>query len=181
MSQPIPTSYNQIIAHTIEQALALSANAKNENAIAGFCQLQGPTGGGKSSSLYRSPDGKIPASLEFIKSKGLQAILVTHRWNILHDIYESATSAKDSSGNPLLVSILYAQDETVVSAVSQRALPHEQGVQKSDLPDPYKAIEEIHGLGVFRSNADKEAFVRACHNVSAIARNVEYKKKPDYP
>lgn len=39
MSQPIPTSYNQIIAHTIEQALALSANAKNENAIAGFCQL----------------------------------------------------------------------------------------------------------------------------------------------
>lgn len=79
MSQLIPTSYNQIIAHTIEQALALSVNAKNENAIAGFCQLQGPTGGGKSSSLYRSPDGKIPASLEFIKSKGLQAILVTHR------------------------------------------------------------------------------------------------------
>lgn len=39
MSQPIPTSYNQIIAHTIEQALALSVNAKNENAIAGFCQL----------------------------------------------------------------------------------------------------------------------------------------------
>jgi len=40
MSQPIPTSYNQIVAHTIEQALALSVNAKNENAIAGFCQLQ---------------------------------------------------------------------------------------------------------------------------------------------
>ncbi|WP_253821878.1 hypothetical protein [Vibrio cyclitrophicus] len=180
MSQPIPTSYNQIIAHTIEQALALSVNAKNENAIAGFCQLQGPTGGGKSSSLYRSPEGRIPASLEFIKSKGLQAILVTHRWNILHDIYESATSEKDSSGNPLLVSILYAQDETVVSAVSQRALPHEQGIQKSDLPDPYKAIEDIHGLGAFRSNADKDALVRACHNVSAIARNVEYKKKnPD--
>lgn len=180
MSQPILNSYNQIIAHTIEQALALSVNAKIENVIAGFCRLQGPTGGGKSSSLYRSPDGKIPASLEFIKSKGLQAILVTHRWNILHDIYESATSAKDSSGNPLLVSILYAQDETVVSAVSQRALPHEQGVQKSDLPDTYKAIEDIHGLGVFRSNADKEALVRACHNVAAIARNVEYKKKnPD--
>src|SRR5690606_14055975 len=47
-------------------------------------------------------------------------------------------------------------------------------------PDPYKAIEDIHGLGVFRSNADKEALVRACHNVAAIARNVEYKKKnPD--
>ena len=43
MSQPIPTSYNQIIAHTIEQALALSVNAKNENAIAGFCQLQTAT------------------------------------------------------------------------------------------------------------------------------------------
>ena len=32
--QPIPTSYNQIIEHTIEQALALSVNAKNEKAIA---------------------------------------------------------------------------------------------------------------------------------------------------
>ena len=106
MSQPIP-SYNEIIAHTIEQALCLSANTRNENAIAGFCQLQGPTGGGKSSSLYRSPDGKIPPSLEYVKSKGLQAIFVTHRWNILQEIYRSATNKENSSGNPLLVSILY--------------------------------------------------------------------------
>ena len=96
MSQPIP-SYNEIIAHTIEQALCLSANTRNENAIAGFCQLQGPTGGGKSSSLYRSPDGKIPPSLEYVKSKGLQAIFVTHRWNILQEIYRSATNKENSS------------------------------------------------------------------------------------
>lgn len=180
MSQPTPTSYNEIIAHTIEQALSLSKNTKSDHTIAGFCQLQGPTGGGKSSSLYRSPDGNIPASLEYIKSKGLQAILVTHRWNILHDIYESATSAKDTSGNPFRVSILYAQDETIVSAVSQQALPHEKNVQKFDLPDPFQAIEHISLLGVFRSNVDKDALIRACHNVTAIARNVEYKKKnPD--
>ena len=179
MSQ-LPTSYNQIIAHTIEEALSLSVNSKSENAIAGFCQLQGPTGGGKSSSLFRSPDGKIPSSLEFIKSKGLQAILVTHRWNILHDIYESTTSAKDCSGNPLLACIIYAQDETVVSAVYPRALPHEKGVQKSALPDPFQAIDDISKLGVFRTSADKDTLIRACHNVTAIARNVEYKKKtPD--
>lgn len=151
MSQPRPTSYNEIIAHTITEALSLSINSKGKNEIAGFCQLQGPTGGGKSSSLYRSPDGTIPSSLEFIKSKGLQSILVTHRWNILHDIYESTTTARDSSGNPLLVSILYAQDETVVSAVCQRALPHEKGVQKFDLPDPFQAIDDISKLGVFRT------------------------------
>jgi hypothetical protein len=62
MSQPRPTSYNEIIAHTITEALSLSINSKGKNEIAGFCQLQGPTGGGKSSSLYRSPDGTIPSS-----------------------------------------------------------------------------------------------------------------------
>ena len=180
MNQSMPTSYNEIIAHTIEQALSLSINATDENSVAGFCQLQGPTGTGKSSSLYRSPDGKIPASLEFIKSKGLQAIMVTHRWNILHDIYANAANAKDSSGNPLRVSIIYAQDDTVISAVSQRALPHEQGMQQSDLPDPFQAIDDIARLGVFRTSDKQEALVRACHNVAIIARNTEYKKKnPD--
>ncbi len=176
MSQPIP-SYNEIIAHTIEQALCLSANTRNENAIAGFCQLQGPTGGGKSSSLYRSPDGKIPPSLEYVKSKGLQAIFVTHRWNILQEIYRSATNKENSSGNPLLVSILYAQDETIVSAVSQLPLPHEKNIQKADLPDPFQAINDISKLGGFRNIKDKSALIRACHNVISIARNLEYKKK----
>ncbi|MGI2937698.1 hypothetical protein [Vibrio diabolicus] len=63
MSQPIPTSYNQIIAHTIEQALALSVNAKNENAIAGFCQLQGPTGGAKVVLFIVVQTGKFQRAL----------------------------------------------------------------------------------------------------------------------
>ena len=52
MSQPIPTSYNQIIAHTIEQTLALSVNAKNENAIAGFCQLHEDVGKVRTSGAH---------------------------------------------------------------------------------------------------------------------------------
>ncbi|WP_175610737.1 hypothetical protein [Escherichia coli] len=105
MSAPLIRSYNAVIEYTLSQA----KKSKTSRRIAGFCQLQGPTGSGKTSSLYRSgyADNALPA-LETIKKSGSQAILVTHRWNILHDIYEKTAAHKDSNGEPFTVSVLYA-------------------------------------------------------------------------
>lgn len=141
MSQIATPSYNAVIAETIKQALELSSPSTGRQGIAGFCQLKGPTGGGKSSALYRRPDPMTLASLEFIHQQGRQAILVTHRWNILHDLYQNTASQKDSQGQPFKVSILYAQDENLISAVTQKPLAHERSLQKTDLPDPFRRLK----------------------------------------
>lgn len=177
MSQIATPSYNAVIAETIKQALELSSPSTGRQGIAGFCQLKGPTGGGKSSALYRRPDPMTPASLEFIHQQGRQAILVTHRWNILHDLYQNTASQKDSQGQPFKVSILYAQDENLISAVTQKPLAHERSLQKTDLPDPFQAIEEIEQLGGFK---DKDAYKRLlhnCRNLKNLSERIEFNKK----
>lgn len=99
-------SYNAVVKHTLSQAIQLAAQSPKSQAlsrrgIAGFCQLQGPTGGGKSSSLYRKGTvDNIAPVLELIKDTNRQAILVTHRWNILHDIFNSAASNFDNNSEP---------------------------------------------------------------------------------
>lgn len=65
MSAPLLRSYNAVIEYTLSQA----KKSKTSRRIAGFCQLQGPTGSGKTSSLYRLgyEDNALPA-LESIKN-----------------------------------------------------------------------------------------------------------------
>jgi hypothetical protein len=175
-------SYNAIIKHTFEQALTLAAQAplsreRDRRDVAGMCQLQGPTGGGKSSSLFRSAEDGLPAGLELINEKGYQAILVTHRWNILHDIYHNAVSTTDSAGNPFRVSVLYAQDENIVSAVTRKPLPHEHSLKASDMPDPFVALEELMQQGVLDDVAEKRRLEQECRNVVNLDRSLNFRNK----
>ena len=142
-------SYNATIRYALEKALKLNqllnSSSHSNSSISGFWQLAGPTGGGKTSSLYlkSKDDNGEPAALETIKNMGLQTILVTHRWNILHDLYRHVVNGMDSKGKPFTASVLYAQDENIISAVTQKPLPHEDGVLSSDLPDPYQSMLEL--------------------------------------
>lgn len=143
------SSYNAIIKSVLEQAERLAEQSPksqrtNKRGLAGFHLLSGPTGGGKSSSLHRKGmDDAIPAALELIHHQGRQAILITHRWNILQDIYSSTVKAKDSDGKPFTASVIYAQSDNVVSAVLRIPLPHEHHVQDSDLPDALAQITQL--------------------------------------
>ncbi|MHB7567808.1 hypothetical protein ACYCNP_14905 [Citrobacter braakii] len=142
MNSPLLRSYNAVIEHTLSQA----KKSRTTKHIAGFCQLKGPTGSGKTSALYRSGFAdNVPPALETIKKSGSQAILVTHRWNILHDIYEKTGSHEDSNGKPFNVSVLYAQDEQIVSAIEVTPLPHEKDISADSLPDPFTSINELEG------------------------------------
>lgn len=166
MSNPSRHSYNAVIEYTLHSALQLAKQTKPHNSISGFCQLLGPTGGGKSTSLVRrDQENDIPASLEIIRQFGLQSILVTHRWNILIDIYHKASACKDSHGNSFQISILYAQSENVISAITRSPLRHESDLKPMDLPDPYVAIEELDTANLFEGQEKKE-LIAACRAIS---------------
>ncbi len=142
-------SYNAIIESTLSQAIQLGLHSPKSRElgrreIAGLCLLQGPTGGGKSSALYRhGKDDGLPPALEQIQALNHQSIFVTHRWNILHDVYESVINSKDSSGEPLTASIIYAQDDNIISALIRKPLPHELHTTKYDLPDPLETLKDL--------------------------------------
>ncbi len=161
-------SYNATIRYALEKALKLNqllnSSSHSNSSIAGFWQLAGPTGGGKTSSLYlkSKDDNGEPAALETIKNMGLQTILVTHRWNILHDLYRHVVNKTDSTGNLFTASVLYAQDENIISAVTQKPLPHEDGVLSSDLPDPYQSMLELD----FPDEKIKKDIEKHCRSVS---------------
>ncbi|PXW39059.1 hypothetical protein DFO54_1205 [Erwinia sp. AG740] len=165
MNAPLFRSYNAVIEYTLSQA----KKSRTAKRIAGFCQLQGPTGSGKTSSLYRSgyADNALPA-LETIKKSGFQAILVTHRWNILHDIYEKTATHKDSTGKPFSVSVLYAQDEQIVSAIEAIPLPHEKDVFTDSLPDPFDSISELESKNLFASKEIAGKLRKNCRNILHI-------------
>lgn len=179
-------SYNAVIKHTLEKAIQLAEQSPkdqtlNQRGIAGFCQLQGPTGGGKTSSLYRKSNAdRIAPALELIKNFNRQAIFVTHRWNILHDIFHSIATAKDSQGQPLSVSIVYAQYENVVSAVTQTPLPHETGTNSSDLPDPFASIERLKNDELFTSENLEEKLKQTCSAIKYASRTINSKKPEIY-
>jgi hypothetical protein len=170
VSAPLLHSYNAVIEYTLSQA----KKSKMSRRIAGFCQLQGPTGSGKTSSLYRPghEDNALPA-LESIKKAGFQAILVTHRWNILHDIYEKTAEHKDGNGEPFRVSVLYAQEEQIVSAVEATPLPHETNISPVSLPNPFTSIDELHASNLFASRDMAEKLRKSCNNVLRISRTLK--------
>ncbi|MEL6441485.1 MAG: hypothetical protein AAFQ80_19810, partial [Cyanobacteria bacterium J06621_8] len=176
-----PRSYNAIIERTLAKAIKLAAQSPKSRklgrrGIAGFCQLQGPTGGGKSSSLYRKgfTDNTAPA-LELIKNTNRQAILVTHRWNILHDIYHSAVNQTDSKGQPFSVSVLYAQDQNVVSAVTQTPLPHEGNLHSSDMPNPLESIKRLAGKGLLIGDEIAKKLSKTGREIENISRTLDDK------
>ena len=171
-------SYNAVISHTLSKAIQLGEQSPKSKTlarreIAGFCQLRGPTGGGKSSSLYRegSTDNVKPA-LELIKDANRQVIFVTHRWNILHDIFDGVVNAKDSEGKPFTASILYAQDDNVVAAVTRNPLPHEKGIQSSDLPDPFEEIELLRAKNLLVIPDLEQKLRRICIYIANTSRDL---------
>jgi len=170
VSTSLLRSYNAVIEYTLSQA----KKSKTSRRIAGFCQLQGPTGSGKTSSLYRSgyADNALPA-LETIKKSGSQAILVTHRWNILHDIYEKTAAHKDSNGEPFTVSVLYAQDEQIVSAIEATPLPHENNISADSLPDPFDSINILEDRNLFASQDIADKLRRNCKNILHINKSLK--------
>lgn len=113
--------------------------------IAGFCQLQGPTGSGKTSALYRSGFAdNVPPALETIKIRlsghsGYPSLEYTPRH------LRKTVSHEDSNGKPFNVSVLYAQDEQIVSAIEATPLPHEKDISVDSLPDPFNSINELEG------------------------------------
>lgn len=169
-------SYNAVIARTLSKAIQLGEQSPKSKTlarrgIAGFCQLRGPTGGGKSSSLYRegSADNVKPA-LELIKDANRQAIFVTHRWNILHDIFDGVANAKDSQGKPFTASILYAQYDNVIAAVTETPLPHEKGVQSSDLPNPFEEIELLRAKNLLVLPDLEQKLSKICNHIANTSR-----------
>lgn len=175
-------SYNAIIESTLSKAISLAAQspknkALNRRGISGLCQLQGPTGGGKTSCLFqRGHDDNLPPALEVISRNGYQAIFVTHRWNILHEVYKNASEAMSSDGSTITVSVLYAQSENLVAAVKQQPLPHENGYLASDLPCPFSSFEDMDKVGLFSKQETKEQLISSCKKIKQVATRIERMK-----
>lgn len=167
-------SYNYLISRAINKAYTLSLDREG---IAGFCNIEGPTGLGKSSALFRSSADGFPAVLEQIKQKGLQAIMVTHRWNILHDVYHNAQKMTDSNQNSFNISVIYSRDEMVVCAVTQRPLPHEYQEERN-FPDPFEAINEISLLGEkILPQKKRIKLEKTCAEILKLNKFIEYWQK----
>lgn len=167
-------SYQAVIHRVIE-----AASQQGRGGIAGFCMLHGPTGSGKSSALYRgSKDGSV-AVLEFLQQqeKGrFPAILVTHRWNILQDIYKDTVASSDSKGRAYRVSMLYGQTETISAAVLQKPLSHEAYAEPKAFPDFVSAIEQFDIWHLFAQAKDKSQLARNCRAVRDLSRSIDQRE-----
>jgi len=115
-----------------------------------------------------------------IKSLNYQSIFVTHRWNILHDVYQQASQQTDSEGSPLQVSVLYAQDENMIAAVTRTPLPHEHSLQPSDLPCCFSSIDDLHTMGLLAESDTKDQLLRSCKKVKKLAEHISRAKKSGY-
>lgn len=166
-------SYNHLIHNAIMKACNLSVGREG---IAGLCSIEGPTGLGKSSALFRSSEDVL-AVLEQIKQKGLQAIMVTHRWNILHDVYHNAKNMRDSNGDFFKISVIYSKDEAVICAVAQKPLPHEYQL-KEIFPDPFESIICISQLGEeCLSNSSRNKLEKNCQEILKLNKLIEFRQK----
>lgn len=175
MTTELLRSYNAVIEHTLSEATRLAERSlknKKLNCIAGFCQLRGPTGGGKSSSLYRPGSDNVAPALELIKNENRQAILVTHRWNILLDIYKSVVNGTDSNNQPFSVSVLYSQLESIVSAVTRTPLPHETNLNPLDIPDFLASIAYLSDKNLLVAEGLKEKLLKSCKEIAATHRSI---------
>ncbi len=168
-------SYNEVIHQAISAAIQ-----QGRGSIAGFCMLQGPTGSGKTSALYHQKDDGTPAVLEFLRQQQqgrLRAIVVTHRWNILQDIYQKTTHSCDSIGQPFRASILYGQIETFSAAVQQKPLSHETLTPHSTFPSFQAAIEQFDAWQLFATAKEKSLLAKHCRAVRDLARSVERRER----
>ena len=165
-------SYQAVIHRAIE-----AASQQGRGGIAGFYMLQGPTGSGKSSALYRgAKDGSV-AVLEFLQQQEqgkFPAILVTHRWNILQDIYKETVASKDSQQRSYRVSMLYGQTETISAAVQQKPLSHEA---PKDFPSFADAIEQFDTWQLFAQTKDKSQLARNCRAVRDLSHSIERREE----
>lgn len=186
MNEASLRSYNAIIDHTITEAIRLASQSPksrefHRRGIAGFCQLQGPTGGGKSSSLFQKGHfDDVPAALEIIKNLNYQSIFVTHRWNILHDVYQQASKQLDTQGRPYEVSVLYAQDENMIAAVTRTPLPHEHNLEPEDLPCCFSSIEALQASALLVDKDAKDQLLQSCNRVKLLAEQLRLAKKGGY-
>ncbi|MET4694420.1 hypothetical protein [Endozoicomonas lisbonensis] len=154
MTTDTSSSFNSIIINAITKAVELSSGKSTKKhdqkqKIAGFCGVGGPTGTGKTSALTRSGDDGTSAALEYILKQGYQSVFVTHRWNILQDVYRAVAKRTDSQGNPFRASVIYAQVDTILAAFLKKTLPHEIGIQYEDLPDPEEELSVLEKEGLF--------------------------------
>lgn len=166
------SSYQAVIQQVIKAAIQ-----QGRGGVAGFYMLNGPTGSGKSSALYRSStnDGSA-AVLEYLKQQEegkFPAILVTHRWNILQDIYKQTVTSKDSQQQPYRVSMLYGQTEAISSAVGRQALPHESLTDPKDFPCFEEAIKQLDTWQLFAKAEDKAQLARNCRAVRDLSHGIE--------
>lgn len=166
------TTYAGVIAHYIKKAQKLS---QGRDGIAGFCSLQGPTGGGKSSALYKSLHEDEPAVLEVLKDHGVKGLFVTHRWNILQDVYRNLVEHQDSQGRQFTASVLYSQQEAVTCAVTQIPLPHEKAVTKDAFPNPFKEIDSLVEHKIL-NDSEQDRLSKNCRELIKSKRELDFQK-----
>lgn len=167
-------SYNAVIEKALLSAIQSGLQSPKcektgKHGVAGLCMLQGPTGIGKTSSLYRAGTDNLPPALEQIKKQNHQTIFITHRWNILHDVYNNVVNSKDTSNKPFKASIIYAQDENLISILTRKPLPHETHINKQELPDPFKNLNILGELLEFQ----KKDLLELIHTAQEIKNNAE--------
>lgn len=143
MPPPKIRSYQQLFSHAFQN----NKSANGPKGIAGLLLFNGPTGLGKTSSLFMNPKNSAHLSiLENVQKSGHSSIFITHRWNILNDLYHSLSDYKKSDGSPYTASIVYARDVTFKAAILKQPLPHESSANTnsqnsvSQYPDPYQNL-----------------------------------------
>lgn len=174
MTQKTTPGYNNVVINIVNKAL--EASKRNPDTIAGFCQLQGPTGGGKTSALYSSRNS-LPSALEYNKSKGLRTIFVTHRWNILNGVTDSILKTTDRDGDPLTVSVIYKIRDNVETTIRRIPLPHEKKHDVDKLPKTEDAIDELDALGFFETKKDAAELKTLCDDIEIKALLLEEERK----
>ncbi|MET4001224.1 hypothetical protein [Marinobacterium sp. MBR-109] len=107
-------SYQAFYQSEVSRAL------KSEKSLAGLIEVNGPTGLGKTSALVKPSQQGTEPVLSYLQHSGLQAIFVTHRWNILQGLIEDVTQ----EGYPC--SVLYPRQEQICAALQGKALRHEK-------------------------------------------------------
>ena len=146
-------SYNALLAHILEKNL----RDNQQRSLAGFATINGGTGLGKTSRLFQqTPDSDAPAILESVTNHGFKSIFVTHRWNILNDLYHTLSQNMKSDGSPFTATIIYPRDIAFKAAILQEPLPHEKqsanaSYSINQFPNTKKHLDELKKQGVLSS------------------------------
>lgn len=156
MNEP-DLSYQAFYQSEVSRAQAFKGS------LAGLIEVNGPTGLGKTSALVKPSQQGTESVLNYLQHSGLQAIFVTHRWNILQGLIEDVTK----QGYPC--SVLYSRHEQICAAVLGHPLSHEK--QEAGL-----ANWRTH-IGVL---ADKHLWVHERYSLEALRQccsTIEHRAK----